>query len=147
MVPNKVDEVIDYLVKIRHMLITVGQSEGYHSMAENPYLIQLRDVAEKLNAKVNSENMTRFMHDLSLTVNNFRQFGAMASKMGNVYKKQSEYTLNSVEAFYLQSLEEGAMPSLNDMAEMFAMKYEKDGHLKVAPSIDGSAPQNDQDTP
>jgi hypothetical protein len=35
-----------------------------------------------------------------------------------------------VEALYLQSLEEGAMPSLNDMAEMLAMKYEKDGNLK-----------------
>ena len=46
----------------------------------------------------------------------------MASKMGNTYK-QTSYTLNSVEAFYLQSLEEGAMPSLNDLAEMFAMKY------------------------
>ena len=32
------------------------------------------------------------------------------------------------------------MPSLNDMAEMFAMKYLKDGHLKEAATIDGGAP-------
>ena len=70
----------------------------------------------------------------------------MASKMGNTYK-QTSYTLNSVEAFYLQSLEEGAMPSLNDLAEMFAMKYEKDGHLKEKASIDGVAVAAEQDTP
>ena len=70
----------------------------------------------------------------------------MASKMGNVYKKPGQFTLNTVEAFYLQSLEEGAMPGLTDMAEMFAMKYLKDGHLKEAPSIDGGAPA-EQDTP
>lgn len=90
--------------------------------------------------------MTQFLHDLSLTVNNFSSFGAMASKMGNTYKQPS-YTLNSVEAFYLQSLQEGAMPSLNDLAEMFAMKYEKDGHLKEAPSIDGGSVAEEQDTP
>jgi hypothetical protein len=70
----------------------------------------------------------------------------MASKMGNTYNKKN-YILNSVEAFYLQSQEEGAMPSLNDLAEMFAMKYEKDGHLKEAPSIDGGVAVTEQDTP
>ena len=39
------------------------------------------------------------------------------------------------------------MPSLNDLAEMFAMKYEKDGHLKEKASIDGGAVSTEQDTP
>lgn len=67
----------------------------------------------------------------------------MASKMGNTYK-QTSYTLNSVEAFYLQS---PGMPSMNDLAEMFALKFEKDGHLKEAPSLEGGHIAAEQDTP
>lgn len=82
-----------------------------------------------------------------MAVNNFKQFGAAASKMGNVFKQQGNYALNSVEALYLQSLDEGAMPSLSDMAEMMAMKYQKDGNLKEAATIDGGSSSKDQDTP
>jgi hypothetical protein len=52
----------------------------------------------------------------------------MASKLGGAYKKPREYLLNSVEAFFLQQRQGGAA-SLLDMAEMFALKFQKDGLL------------------
>lgn len=48
------------------------------------------------------------------------------------------YNLNTVEAFYLQGKQPGGNASLFDMAEMFALKYQKDGHLE------GSADQTPQ---
>ena len=53
----------------------------------------------------------------------------MSSKMAGMFKKPTEYSLNSVIAFYLQASATGGNPSLNDMAEMFAMKFKKDGYL------------------
>jgi hypothetical protein len=42
----------------------------------------------------------------------------------------------------------GSQASLLDMAEMFAMKYQKDGHLKEKKSITESAAENeDEKTP
>ena len=86
MAPARLEEIMDHLTKLRYMLVNVGQSEGYYTIAENPYIAQFRDVVEKLSAKVNSEGLTHFLHNQSLAVNNFKQFGAAASKMGNIFK-------------------------------------------------------------
>ena len=69
--PAKIEEILDNLTRIRYMLLNVGQSDGYFTMASNPWLAQLRDVVDRLASKCNSEDMTKFLHDLSLTVNNF----------------------------------------------------------------------------
>lgn len=54
----------------------------------------------------------------------------MASKLGGQYKKAKAYNLNTVEAFYLQGKQPGGNASMFDMAEMFALKYQKDGYLE-----------------
>jgi hypothetical protein len=69
--PARIDDILEHFKMLRFMLVNVGQSEGYFTMAENPYIAQLRDVTEKLSSKATSESMTQFLHDLSLTVNNF----------------------------------------------------------------------------
>lgn len=68
------------------------------------------------------------MHNTALFVNNYQAFGQMASKLGGMFQRPKEFGLNSVEAFYLQA-RNGAPASMLDMAEMFAAKYQKDGHL------------------
>jgi oligoribonuclease NrnB/cAMP/cGMP phosphodiesterase (DHH superfamily) len=98
----------------------------------------MREVLEQISSKVKSEDLTQHLHDVSIHVNQFQSFGAVASKMAGAYKKP-QYTLNSVEAFYLQVQKNGAQASLLDMAEMFAMKYQKDGHLKKEKSITESS--------
>lgn len=39
MAPGRVEEILDHFVKLRHMLVNVGQSEGYFTLANNPYII------------------------------------------------------------------------------------------------------------
>ena len=50
--------------------------------------------------------------------------------MAGMFKMPEDYSLNSVEAMYLQSQKPGSMLGLLDKAEMFARKYENEGHMK-----------------
>jgi len=54
----------------------------------------------------------------------------MASKMAMAYGKAEQYGLSTVQAQYMQTHFNGAPASMLDMAEMFAKKYQKDGHMK-----------------
>ena len=78
------------------------------------------------------------VHDFTLILNKFQPFGQYASKLANTFK-DSDYTLNSVEAFYLQVTRENGNPALLDMAMMFLNKYEKDGFLKHEESKESDA--------
>ena len=57
-------------------------------------------------------------------------FGQMAAKLATTHKKPREYALCQAHAIYMQSMDANAMPQLIDMAEMFAAKYLKDGHME-----------------
>jgi hypothetical protein len=81
-----------------------------------------------MNQTAKSEELTTLVHNTALFVNNYQAFGQMASKLAGMYQRPLEFGLNSVEAFYLQA-KNGAPPSMLDMAEMFAAKFQKDGHL------------------
>ena len=115
---------------LKHILVNVGLYQGYFTMSGNPYFERLRSCLETINSKVKSEDLTRQLHDLSLFAHHFQQFGSCAGKMAGMFKKPEEYSLNSVEAMYLQSQQPGSMPGLLDMAEMLARKYENEGHMK-----------------
>mmetsp|Transcript_8641 Transcript_8641/g.14631 ORF Transcript_8641/g.14631 Transcript_8641/m.14631 type:complete len:105 (+) Transcript_8641:348-662(+) len=94
-------------------------------------MARLKECFDKINTPPKSEQLTALVHHLALHTNNYQQFGALATKMAMTYKKGREYSLNQVEALYLQVKHgKNTMPQLLDMAEMFALKYEKDGHLK-----------------
>lgn len=54
----------------------------------------------------------------------------MAAKLASAHKKPREYALSQAHAIYMQSKDPNAMPQLIDMAEMFAAKYLKDGHME-----------------
>jgi len=59
------------------------------------------EAVEHLNTKAKSEDITWFLHNLSLQVNKYAVFGSMATKMANAYKKPKDYALNTVSALYL----------------------------------------------
>ena len=91
------------------------------SLARSPHYKQLVDTLSEMNAKWKTNELTEILHDMSLHTNNYQSFGQLASKLG--FTNPKKYMLNSVQAFYNQSFDEGASPQLMDMAEMFANKY------------------------
>lgn len=113
---------------IRSVLIQITTALGVFSLARSPHYKQFVDTLSEMNSKLKSNELTEILHDMSLHTNNYQQFGQLASKLG--FANPKKYMLNSVQAFYHQSFAEGASPQLMDMAEMFAKKYQKDGHLE-----------------
>ena len=71
------------------------------TVASNPYYAQFVKTITAINAKVKSEDLTKIAHSESLFVNNYQAFGQLASKLGGVFAKPQQYSLNSVQAFYL----------------------------------------------
>ena len=53
------------------MIVSIGVSQGYFTIASNPHYQKLRDVFEQLVSKVKNEELTLHLHDLSLHVNQF----------------------------------------------------------------------------
>jgi len=76
------------------------------------------------------EQLCHLAMQLAIHVNGYSIFGQMSNKMSTSHKQPAGHALNQVHAIYMQSLDEKAMPQLADMAEMFANKYLKDGHLE-----------------
>lgn len=117
-------------------LFNLGLQEASQTtIASNTYIKEYLKALITLTASIQSEDLTEIVHDLSLRVKEYQIFGQMASKMGGQYKKAKEFNLNSIEAFYLQAKQPGGMASLLDMAEMFAAKYVKDGHIEIKDNI------------
>ena len=75
--------------------------EGYTTVQNNPHFIKFVEAVEHLNGKAKSEDLTQFLHNISLQINKYTTFGSMATKMAGAYKKPKEYGLNTVQAFYL----------------------------------------------
>ena len=119
----KLRELMDLFAQTRVLLTAMGVQEGYFTLASNPYYKQFADVVNQINSKVKNEELCRYAHNISLHTNKFNQFGSLASKLGGAFGHAKEFSLNSVEAFYLQGQQEGAAPSMNQMAEMFSGKY------------------------
>ena len=91
------------LALLRVILVNTGLYQGYFTYSCNPHIERLRASVETINSKVKSEDLTRQLHDLSLFAHKFQQFGSSAGKMAGMFKQPEHYSLNSVEAMYLQS--------------------------------------------
>jgi len=133
-----IDGLMDCQEQFRYALIHRGIALGQVTLQNNQSFIRYSDELAALSQTLKSHQLSELVHDTSLMANNFQRFGQMASKLSALVNQPARYGLNSVEAFYLQTQEPGGIAQLNDMAIMFAQKYQKDGHL---PLQDGIAPQ------
>jgi hypothetical protein len=97
----KLRELMDLFAQTRVLLTALGVQEGYFTLASNPYYKQFADVVCTINSKVKNEELCRYAHDISLHTNKFNQFGSLASKLGGAFGHAKDFSLNSVEAFYL----------------------------------------------
>ena len=97
----KLRELMDMFCQTRVLLTAMGVQEGYFTLASNPYYKQFAEVVSQINSKVKNEELCRYAHDINIHVNNFQQFGSLASKLGGAFGHAKDYSLNSVEAFYL----------------------------------------------
>jgi hypothetical protein len=93
--------IVELCKHFGNMITSIGISQGNFTLSSNPHYHKLRDIIEQINQKAKSEDLTQYLHDISIHVNKYQSFGTAASKMANAFKKTS-YTLNSVESFYLQ---------------------------------------------
>lgn len=99
----KLGRLDESLALLRVILVNTGLYQGYFTLSSNPHIERMRACVETINSKVKSEELTRQLHDLSLFAHHFGQFGSSAGKMAGMFKKPEDYSLNSVEAMYLQS--------------------------------------------
>jgi hypothetical protein len=62
-------ELVDFFKQLESMIISVGVSQGYFTLSENPHYQKLRDLIEQICSKLKSEDLTQHLHDVSLHVN------------------------------------------------------------------------------
>ena len=77
-------------------LIHLGLQEGYVTVQNNPHFLKFVEAVEYLNSKIKNEEITSFVHNISLMANKHQLFGSMATKMSGAFKKPADYGLNTV---------------------------------------------------